>query len=98
MNEFIGLQILWGIFFPIFAMILNFGLQMGYPLFVFVGISGFGIYFPHFYLNSLIAKRSKAVERDLPFFIDLLALSTEAGLDFISAIQKLQKKQIKILY
>ena len=60
-NEFIGLQILWGIFFPIFAMILNFGLQMGYPFFVFIGIGGFGIYFPHFYLNSLIAKRSKSV-------------------------------------
>lgn len=94
-NEFIGLQILWGIFFPIFAMILNFGLQMGYPFFVFIGIGGFGIYFPHFYLDSLIAQRSKSVERDLPFFIDLLALSTEAGLDFISAIQKITEKADK---
>lgn len=94
-NEFIGLQILWGIFFPILAMILNFGLQMGYPFFVFIGISGFGIYFPHFYLNSLISQRSKSIERDLPFFIDLLALSTEAGLDFITAIQKITEKADK---
>lgn len=94
-EEFIGLQILWGIFFPALAMILNFGLQMGYPFFAFIGISGFGIYFPHFYLNSLIAQRSKSVERDLPFFIDLLALSTEAGLDFISAIQKITEKADK---
>ena len=91
-EEFIGLQILWGIFFPLFGLILNFGLQMGYPFFVFIGISGFGVYFPHFYLNSLIAQRSKSVERDLPFFIDLLALSTEAGLDFISSIQKNHRK------
>ncbi len=94
-EEFIGLQILWGIFFPLFGLILNFGLQMGYPFFVFIGISGFGVYFPHFYLNSLIAQRSKSVERDLPFFIDLLALSTEAGLDFISSIQKITEKADK---
>ena len=94
-NEFIGLQILWGIFFPLFAIILNFGLQMGYPFVIFIGISGLGVYFPHFYLNSMAAKRSKSVERDLPFFIDLLALSTEAGLDFISAIQKITEKADK---
>ena len=34
-------------------------------------------------------------ERDLPFFIDLLSLSTEAGLDFINAIQKITEKADK---
>src|SRR5690606_3875816 len=29
---------------------------------------------------------------DLPFFIDLLALSTEAGLDFINALQRIVDK------
>ena len=33
-----------------------------------------------------------SVVADLPFFIDLLALSTEAGLDFINSIQRIVDK------
>ena len=94
-NEFIGLQMLWGIFFPVLALILNFALQMGYPIFVFIGIGGLGAYFPHFYCKTLAVQRKKSVEKDLPFFIDLMALSTEAGLDFIGSIQKITEKADK---
>ena len=37
-------------------------------------------------------KRYGSIIIELPFFIDLLALSTEAGLDFFGAIQKLTEK------
>src|SRR5262245_47420654 len=30
-DEFIGLQILWGLMFPVFLVILNFALRLGYP-------------------------------------------------------------------
>ena len=94
-DEFIGLQILWGVMFPCFFAVLNFALQMGYPLFVFAVIGAVGGYFPHFYCKNLSQQRQKSTERDLPFFIDLLALSTEAGLDFIGAIQKITEKAPK---
>ena len=94
-DEFIGIQILWGLMFPAFAWVMNFALQMGYPVLAFPAISVFGIYFPHFYLQNLAGQRQLSVERDLPFFIDLMALSTEAGLDFVSAIQKISEKAEK---
>lgn len=91
-NEFIGLQILWGLMFPIALIILNFGLQLGYPYIMCLAMGLGGAYFPHLHCNSAKSSRYLAVVADLPFFIDLLALSTEAGLDFINAIQRIVDK------
>ena len=91
-DEFIGLQILWGAIIPVVFCILNFALQlnvsyMGAPLISFVGV-----FYPHFYCSSQKAKRYTAVVCDLPFFIDLMALSTEAGLDFMGAMSRIIEK------
>ena len=91
-DEFIGLQILWGLMIPAFFMIVNFALQMGFSPAVIVVISLVGIYFPHMYCNSYKQKRKSSITVELPFFVDLLALSTEAGLDFFGAIQKITEK------
>lgn len=91
-DEFIGLQILWGIMFPILLVILNFALQLGYPYPLVLGLGMFGFLFPHFYCGQEKSRRYISVVSDLPFFIDLLALSTEAGLDFINAIQRIVDK------
>lgn len=91
-DEFIGLQILWGIMFPILLVILNFALQLGYPYPMVLGLGMFGVFFPHFYCAQEKSRRYVAVVNDLPFFIDLLALSTEAGLDFINSIQRITDK------
>ena len=91
-DEFIGLQILWGVMFPLFFVIINFALQFGYPYWLSIGISILGIYFPHFYCSSQKKKRYSSVVAELPFVIDLLSLSTEAGLDFFGAIQKITDK------
>lgn len=91
-DEFIGLQILWGLMFPILLIILNFALQLGYPYLFCVFVGLFGAYFPHFYSNANKNVRYLSVVSDLPFFIDLLALSTEAGLDFINSIQRIVDK------
>ncbi|MCM0605316.1 MAG: type II secretion system F family protein [Xanthomonadaceae bacterium] len=42
--------------------------------------------------KGLIEARQKAIKRAMPFIIDLLALSTEAGLDFAGAIGKVVEK------
>lgn len=91
-DEFIALQILWGVILPIFLLILNFALQTGYSPFIFAILAGGGAYLPHIYCQGLSNKRATSIDKDLPFFIDLLALSTEAGLDFISAIEKITEK------
>lgn len=91
-DEFIGLQILWGVMFPAAIIVLNFALQMGYPYWSIPLLSIFGIYFPHIYCTQQKKARYVSVVVDLPFFIDLMALSTEAGLDFIGAIQRIVDK------
>ena len=94
-EEFIGLQILWGIAFPVLFFIFNTFLSLGFPPVTSLFISGIGFYFPHAYCNSCKQKRRNSIIGDLPVFIDILALSTEAGLDFIGAIQKIVEKAPK---
>lgn len=91
-DEFIGLQILWGVLFPTLLLFLNFTLELGYsPVFLlFLGM--FGAYFPHLHASTERKNRYNSVIVDLPFFIDLMALSTEAGLDFIGSIQRVVEK------
>ena len=91
-DEFIGLQILWGIMFPIGLLVMNFALQLEYHPLICVGLGLIGFVFPHIYCASTNQSRYNAVIVDMPFFIDLLALSTEAGLDFIGAIQRIVEK------
>ncbi len=91
-DEFIGLKLFWGVLFPILIIILNFALQLGYPLIVLVLISPVGYLLPDFHARAEKNKRMKSVVIDLPFFIELLALSTQAGADFFGAIQKITVK------
>ncbi len=47
------------------------------------------IMYPQFWLKQVIALRHKLILRALPFVIDLLTLSVEAGLDFMTAIKNI---------
>lgn len=91
-DEFIGVQLLWGVLLPVLLFIFDFALENGTPTWAIVGIGMVGFYFPHIYAKSEKKKRYSSVVVDLPFFVDLLALSTEAGLDFIGSIQRIVDK------
>ncbi len=91
-DEFIGLKILWGIFFPAAFMIMNFALQMNLSWYIFIGVGFVGWIFPNVYASTQKRTRYVAVVIDLPFFIDLMALSTEAGLDFMGSLQRIVEK------
>lgn len=91
-QEFIGMQILWGVLLPIFITILNFSLELGFSIYIIIGLGLFGFYMPVSHAKAQKSRREESVRADLPFFIDLLALSVEAGLDFFTAIQKLVDK------
>ena len=45
-----------------------------------------GYYFPDIWLSQRIAIRRRAIVRAMPYTLDLLTLSVEAGLDFIAAL------------
>ncbi len=91
-DEFIGLQILWGVMAPAAILVLNFTLQLGFPVWFCLVMGVVGFAFPHIYCVQQRNKRYVAVVVDLPFFIDLMALSTEAGLDFIGSLQRIVDK------
>jgi tight adherence protein C len=91
-DEFIGLKLFWGVLFPILIVLLNFALQLGYPTIVLIMLSPIGYMLPDFHARAEKNKRMKSVVIDLPFFIELLALSTQAGADFFGAIQKITVK------
>lgn len=92
-DEFIGMQILWGLLFPLLLSIFNFTLEIGYNPVLIVVVGFIGAYFPHLYVNTERNKCYVSVIADLPFFIDLLSLSTKAaGMDFITAIQRVVDK------
>jgi tight adherence protein C len=91
-DEYLGLQILLGIMLPLFMLMLKslFGAQ--YPLALVAFMGGFGAMYPYLYVKGYKDIRRNQVRVDLPFVVDLLALSTEAGADFIGAIQKVTDK------
>ena len=91
-DEYLGIQILWGVMAPIALVVLNFALQLGFH-WTFCVLMGFvGWFFPSLYCSQQRKARYTSIVVDLPFFIDLMALSTEAGLDFMGSLQRIVDK------
>lgn len=91
-DEFIGLQLFLGLAFPLLLFFLNFALDLGLSWPLLVGLGAFGFFMPQMHCKGTKKQRELSVRADMPFFIDLLALSVEAGLDFFGAIQKIVDK------
>jgi tight adherence protein C len=91
-DEFIGMQLFWGVMLPIFLFILNFALDLGAAWWVILLFIPIGFFLPRMHLNAMRRVRVSSIQIELPFFIDLMALSTEAGLDFQGAMQRIAEK------
>lgn len=91
-DEYVGLQILLGIFIPLVLVLLKFGLQMDFPILIIFGIGALGVAYPSLYCKQNKQNRYIAVVSELPFFIDMLALSTEANMEFMNAIKRVVEK------
>jgi len=48
--------------------------------------------YPAAWLQRTVTERHKLIQKALPFFLDLMTLSIEAGMDFMSALQKYVEK------
>jgi tight adherence protein C len=50
------------------------------------------MFYPRFWVNDQVKKRHLLISRALPYNLDLLTLSVEAGLDFTGALAKVVEK------
>ncbi len=91
-DEFIAFKVVLIVFFPLIGGLLVAGGFLELPWWGVLGSGVLGWFYPNFWVNGRIAKRQKQIFRAMPFIVDLLALSTEAGLDFLGAIGKVVEK------
>ncbi len=91
-DEFIAFRLLNILLFPVVTWVLNvFGL-LDIPTWATLALGGVGYAFPALWVDSKRKARQKEILKSMPFVIDLLALATEAGADFMGAIGKVVDK------
>ncbi|HAN10742.1 MAG TPA: secretion system protein [Clostridiales bacterium] len=66
-------------------------------LFIWVIVTGILYALPNLFLEQIIQKRKKQIEKELPDVLDLLTVSVEAGLSFDNSILKLTDKMKGVL-
>lgn len=78
--------------FPILFVGIRQFLEETWPLEAIPLIAIVGFFYPDFWVKGTIAKRQEAIISGMPFCVDMLALSVEAGLDFVAAMTKVIEK------
>ena len=68
------------------------GLDLGLVLAISLALAIFGWLYPLMWVRDQIAARHLEISRALPYNLDLLTLSVEAGLDFTGALGKVVEK------
>ena len=92
-DEFMACCVVAGIFGLMFGMAFTtVGLNEVNPLLAIIP-GMLSAYMPFLYLEDMIVRRLTAINRHLPFVLDLLSLSLGAGLDFNSALESVVNKE-----
>lgn len=89
-TEFIGLQQVALAGFTLFGLFLAVTVGL-FPAYV-VGFALLGWGYPWIWMRDQVNKRHHSITRALPYNLDLLTLSVEAGLDFAQAVGKVVEK------
>ena len=88
-QRFRGAEIIaWGFWLSLEAGLL-FSLLFGFTLPSFFSGGVIGVLYPYCWRFLQKRKRRLAIQRQLPFIMDLLAVSAQAGLDMMQAIQRM---------
>jgi tight adherence protein C len=79
----------WVLYVGILAMVV---LGWSPPWYVHLVVPIAGSCFPEIWISGLVSRRKAQVRKALPYVMDLLTLSVEAGLDFIAGVHKVCEK------
>lgn len=88
--EFIGLQEVGTVAFTLFGLLLWKTVSLRWPW--VIAFTALGWFYPWIWLRDQLKKRHHAMTRAMPYNLDLLTLSVEAGLDFAQALGKVVDK------
>jgi tight adherence protein C len=91
-DEFIAFKLFQIVFFPLAAGMLKALDVLDLSLLFFLALPAAGWFYPDFWVKGQAQARQQKILKAMPFIVDLLALSTEAGLDFVGAIGKVVEK------
>jgi tight adherence protein C len=89
-NQFFAGKILSAVVAFLFGYIASNMLNGG--LLIPVGLALLGFFYPNIWLAEILKKRNLSILKQLPFFIDLMTLSIEAGLNLSGALQTAAEK------
>jgi tight adherence protein C len=91
-DELLAFKIFLGFVFPTFLELYFIANGSSLPIWLLCFLVAGGYWFPSGWVSGSRSSRHEEIKLQLPFVIDLLTLSTEAGLDFIGALQKVVEK------
>lgn len=91
-EEFYALKLFLVIGFPVLYIILREFLETDWPTSFLPIVAVGGFFYPELWINGKIQRRKTELIRSMPFIVDMLALSVEAGLDFMAAMTKVIEK------
>ncbi len=91
-EEFFAFKLFLILGFPIVFLAVRAFLEETWPLALVVPMGAFGYYYPGIWAKKKIQMRQKEMVMNMPFVVDMLALSVEAGLDFLAAMNKVIDK------
>lgn len=91
-EEFVALKFFMILGGPFVFLTIRWILEENWDLMITPVMALVGYFYPDIWVRGLISKRQGEVLRAMPFIVDMLALSVEAGLDFMAAIQRVIEK------
>ena len=91
-DDFFSFKLFLIVGFPIVFLGVRWFLEETWPLTSVPMIAVLGFFYPDIWLKGKIQTRQKEVLMAMPFIVDMLALSVEAGLDFLAAMQKVVER------
>lgn len=91
-EDFLAFKIFLVMAFPILFIAIRQFLEETWPLKLIPVLAAVGYIYPDIWIRGLADRRRFDILSAMPFAVDMLALSVEAGLDFIAAMAKVIEK------
>ncbi len=91
-EDFFAFKLFLIVGFPILFMAIRAFMEETWSMQLIPVLACFGFFYPDFWISGKIQQRQKDIIRAMPFCVDMLALSVEAGLDFVAAMSKVIEK------